>query len=84
MESLTCSLTKVLVPSVGLCVHPWLFADCGMHVIATDIAATALASIQGQHLKGGTLMHVPCMRAKEILTDSHECQTFRTKMSEIR
>jgi len=40
-----CQMTKVLVPSVGLCVHPWLFADCGMHVIATDIAATALASL---------------------------------------
>jgi hypothetical protein len=36
-------ISKVLVPSVGLCVHPWLFANRGLSVIATDAAASALA-----------------------------------------
>lgn len=36
-------VSRVLIPSVGLCVHPWLFADHGLDVIATDAAASALA-----------------------------------------
>ncbi len=29
--------TKVLVPSVGLCVHPYLFAYAGLEVVATRL-----------------------------------------------
>lgn len=36
---------RVLIPSVGLCVHPWLFADRGLTVVATDVAPTALAAL---------------------------------------
>jgi len=44
-------MTTVLVPSVGLCVHPWLFAGNGLTVTATDSAATALAALSepGRH-----------------------------------
>lgn len=45
-------LTTVLLPSVGLTIHPWLFANSGLNVIATDIAATplsVLASIAPWH-----------------------------------
>lgn len=35
--------SRVLIPSVGLCVHPWLFADHGLSVVATDAAESALA-----------------------------------------
>jgi hypothetical protein len=38
-------MTTVLVPSVGLCVHPWLFADRGLTVTATDSATSALAAL---------------------------------------
>lgn len=38
-------LSSVLIPSVGLCVHPWLFAERGLSVIATDAAGCALAAI---------------------------------------
>jgi Methyltransferase domain len=38
-------LSRVLIPSVGLCVHPWLFADRGLSVVATDAAGTALATL---------------------------------------
>jgi hypothetical protein len=38
-------LSRVLVPSVGLCVHPWLFADHGLSVVATDAAGSALAAL---------------------------------------
>jgi hypothetical protein len=34
---------SVLIPSVGLCVHPWLFADHDLSVIATDAAGSALS-----------------------------------------
>jgi SAM-dependent methyltransferase len=40
----------VLVPSVGLCVHPWLFASRGLTVTATDAAATALAALSAPDL----------------------------------
>jgi hypothetical protein len=44
-------VTTVLVPSVGLCVHPWLFADRGLTVTATDSAPSALAALSdpGRH-----------------------------------
>ncbi len=38
-------LSRVLIPAVGLCVHPWLFADQGLSVVATDGAGTALAAL---------------------------------------
>lgn len=38
-------LSNVLIPSVGLCIHPWLFADQGLSVVATDGAASALAAL---------------------------------------
>lgn len=38
-------LSRVLIPSVGLCVHPWLFAEHGLSVVATDVAASALAAL---------------------------------------
>jgi hypothetical protein len=36
-------LSRVLVPSVGICVHPWLFADHGLSVVAADAAGSALS-----------------------------------------
>ncbi len=36
-------LSRTLIPSVGLCVHPWLFADHGLSVVTTEIAQSALA-----------------------------------------
>lgn len=44
-------MTAVLVPSVGLCVHPWLFAGRSLTVIATDSAASALTALSdpGRH-----------------------------------
>jgi hypothetical protein len=38
-------LLRVLIPSVGICVHPWLFADRGLSVVATDAAGSALAAL---------------------------------------
>lgn len=38
-------VSSVLIPSVGLCVHPWLFADRSFAVTATDISDTALAVV---------------------------------------
>ncbi|MES2791112.1 MAG: class I SAM-dependent methyltransferase [Planctomycetota bacterium] len=38
-------MTRVFIPSVGLCVHPWLFAAHGLSVVATDCADTALAAL---------------------------------------
>jgi chemotaxis methyl-accepting protein methylase len=38
-------LSRVLIPSVGLCVHPWLFADRELSVVATDAAESALAAL---------------------------------------
>ena len=38
-------MSRVLIPSVGLCVHPWLFADHGLSVVATDAAESALATL---------------------------------------
>jgi hypothetical protein len=38
-------MATVLVPSVGICVHPWLFASRGLTVTATDVAGTALAAL---------------------------------------
>ncbi len=38
-------MARVLIPSVGLCVHPWLFADHGLSVIATEAAESALAAV---------------------------------------
>ncbi|MGL4550288.1 MAG: methyltransferase domain-containing protein [Gemmataceae bacterium] len=40
-------MSRVLIPSVGLCVHPWLFADRGLSVVATDAAGLALATLAG-------------------------------------
>jgi hypothetical protein len=40
-----CRASRVLIPSVGLCVHPWLFADLGLSVVATDAARSALAAL---------------------------------------
>jgi SAM-dependent methyltransferase len=37
--------SSVLIPSVGLCVHPWLFAHHSLSVIATDISPTALDAV---------------------------------------
>jgi Methyltransferase domain len=38
-------LSRVLIPSVSLCVHPWLFADHSLSVVATDSARSALAAL---------------------------------------
>lgn len=38
-------VSHVLIPSVGLCVHPWLFAAKGLTVTATDAATTALNAL---------------------------------------
>jgi SAM-dependent methyltransferase len=37
--------TRVLIPSVGLSVNPWLFAERGLSVVATDAAGAALAAL---------------------------------------
>jgi SAM-dependent methyltransferase len=37
--------SRVLVPSVGICVHPWIFADRGLGVVATDAAASAISAV---------------------------------------
>lgn len=42
----TADATRVLVPSVGLCVHPWLFAHHSLAVVATDISRTALETLK--------------------------------------
>jgi SAM-dependent methyltransferase len=42
---LACGMATVLIPSVGICVHPWLFASHGLTVTATDSARTALATL---------------------------------------
>jgi SAM-dependent methyltransferase len=36
---------RVLIPSVGLCVHPWFFAERGFSVVATDLSSTALEAL---------------------------------------
>jgi SAM-dependent methyltransferase len=41
----TRGMTSAVIPSVGLCVHPWLFASHGLTVTTTDAAATALAAL---------------------------------------
>jgi SAM-dependent methyltransferase len=48
---LACRMTTVLIPSVGICVHPWLFASRGLTVTATDSAGTAVAALSepGRH-----------------------------------
>jgi hypothetical protein len=38
-------MNNVLIPSVGLCIAPWLFASCGLSVTATDISEVALAAL---------------------------------------
>ena len=38
----TSNKKSVLVPSVGVCVHPWMFADAGLSVTATDASQFAL------------------------------------------
>lgn len=38
-------VSRLLIPSVGLCVHPWLFAEHGLSVIATDAAGAALDAL---------------------------------------
>jgi SAM-dependent methyltransferase len=43
--SATRAPVRVLIPSVGLCVHPWLFAAASLSVVATDISRTALATL---------------------------------------
>ena len=48
-QCVAAGLSTVLVPSVGLCVHPWLFADHGLTVTATDIAGSALAAVSEPH-----------------------------------
>jgi hypothetical protein len=44
-------LATVLVPSVGICVHPWLFASLGLTATSTDSSNTALAVLSepGRH-----------------------------------
>jgi hypothetical protein len=42
---LACRMTTVLIPSVGICIHPWLLASRGLTVTATDSAETALAAL---------------------------------------
>jgi hypothetical protein len=44
-------MKRVLVPSVGICVHPWLFASRGLNVAATDSAETALAALSEPGLR---------------------------------
>jgi SAM-dependent methyltransferase len=36
---------KILIPSVGICIHPWIFANQGLSVTATDLAGTALSVV---------------------------------------
>jgi hypothetical protein len=40
-----CGMNNVLVPSVGICVDPWLFASRGLTVTATDSARSALTAL---------------------------------------
>ena len=42
-------LTSILIPSVGLCVHPWQFAEHGLKVVATDFAESALDALSEPH-----------------------------------
>lgn len=42
---------SVLVPSVGICVHPWLFANAGLDVTATDVSATAIAAVSAPEVR---------------------------------
>jgi hypothetical protein len=42
-------LSRALIPSVGLCVHPWLFAEHGLSVVATDAAGSALTALSEPH-----------------------------------
>jgi hypothetical protein len=37
--------SKILIPSVGLCIHPWQFADQGLAVVATELANSALTAL---------------------------------------
>ena len=43
------STPTVYIPSVGICVHPWIFADRGFQVIASDIASTAIQAVSLPH-----------------------------------
>jgi hypothetical protein len=43
-------MSTVLVPSVGLCVHPWLFGHRGLSAMATDIVDTPLAVLSRPEL----------------------------------
>jgi SAM-dependent methyltransferase len=43
------SNATVFVPSVGICAHPWLFADRGFQVIACDISSTAMNALSQPH-----------------------------------
>lgn len=38
-------MSRILIPSVGLCIDPWLFADRGLSVIATESSGSALAAV---------------------------------------
>jgi hypothetical protein len=38
-------LSRVLIPSVGLCVDPWIFANRGLSVVATETAESALTAV---------------------------------------
>jgi hypothetical protein len=42
---LACGMTTVIVPSVGICVDPWLFASRGLTVTATDSCLTRWTSL---------------------------------------
>ena len=43
------SVPTVYIPSVGICVHPWIFADRGFQVIASDISSAAIQTVSQPH-----------------------------------
>ena len=61
----------VLVPSVGICVHPWLFASRALNVAATDSAGVALAALSKPGL-GPNLYSTAAYERWDI----SECATF--------
>lgn len=40
---------NVLIPSVGVCVHPWMFAHLGLQVMATDVSPFAIRTLSAPH-----------------------------------
>jgi hypothetical protein len=87
-------MSQVLIPSVGLCVHPWLFADHGLSVVATDAAASALAVLSEPERwprlysrlrsRSGTSRSRLATRRRATRISSPGCRTWRIRLSEMR